>query len=120
MFARAVSLRRAISNLVENALQYGGNVRLAIRQEDGATLICVDDDGPGIPVDKIGSVLQPFVRLDEGRARNTRGMGLANETRLYQALNQARMTHVTEGTNEIQKRQIAQNIFKGRVDLSFS
>jgi len=48
------------------------------------------------------------------------GMGLANETRLYQALNQARMTHVTEGTNEIQKRQIAQNIFKGRVDLSFS
>ncbi len=76
IWARAVSIRRAIANLVENALHYGGNVRLAIRQEDDATLICVDDDGPGIPADKMESVLQPFVRLDEGRARNTSGMGL--------------------------------------------
>ena len=74
--ARPVSIRRAIVNLVENALHYGGNVRLAIRQEDDATLICVDDDGPGIPADKLEDVLQPFVRLDEGRARNTSGMGL--------------------------------------------
>jgi signal transduction histidine kinase len=76
IWARAVSIRRAIANLVENALHYGGNVRLAIRQEDDTTLICVDDDGPGIPDDKMETVLQPFVRLDEGRARNTGGMGL--------------------------------------------
>jgi len=76
IWGRAVSIRRAIANLVENALHYGGNVRLAIRQEEGETLVCVDDDGPGIPADKMEAVLQPFVRLDEGRARNTRGMGL--------------------------------------------
>jgi acyl-CoA dehydrogenase len=48
------------------------------------------------------------------------GMGLANETKLYHAFHQARMTHVTEGANEIQKRHIAQNLMRGRVDLSFS
>jgi acyl-CoA dehydrogenase len=47
------------------------------------------------------------------------GMGLATETRLYEGLLQARMTHVTEGTNEIQLRSIAQEMLRGRVDLSF-
>ncbi|MBV9995248.1 MAG: acyl-CoA dehydrogenase family protein [Caulobacteraceae bacterium] len=47
------------------------------------------------------------------------GMGLANETKLYQALHQARATHVTEGPNEIQRRSIAQNLLRGRVDLTF-
>lgn len=74
--ARPVSIRRAISNLVENALHYASNVRVSIRLVEDAILICVDDDGPGIPADKIDMVLQPFIRLDEGRARNTRGMGL--------------------------------------------
>lgn len=74
--ARPVSIRRAIANLTENAIHYAGNVRLAIRQTEEATLICVDDDGPGIPPDQLVTVLQPFVRLSEGRARNTSGMGL--------------------------------------------
>lgn len=73
---RAVSIRRSISNLVENAVQYGGTARLTIRQEEDATLVIVDDDGPGIDPEQFEFVLQPFVRLDEGRARNTRGMGL--------------------------------------------
>ena len=47
-------------------------------------------------------------------------MGLANETHIFEAWCQARMTHVTEGTNEIQLRQIAKNLLKGRVDLSFA
>jgi signal transduction histidine kinase len=76
IWARPVSIRRAISNLVENALHYAGNIRLAIRQEDSETLIIIDDDGPGIAEDKIDTALQPFARLDEGRSRNTRGMGL--------------------------------------------
>ena len=76
VLVRPVSIRRAISNLVENAVQYGGTARLAIRQEGGATRITVEDDGPGIDPDQFEAVLQPFVRLDEGRARNTRGMGL--------------------------------------------
>lgn len=74
--ARAVSIRRAIGNLVENALHYAGNVRLSIRPGGEGTVIVVEDNGPGIPPEKLGSVLEPFVRLSEGRARNTRGMGL--------------------------------------------
>ena len=75
-WARPVSIRRAITNLVENAIHYGGNVRLVLREEGDVLLIQVDDDGPGIPPEGMESARQPFVRLDEGRARNTRGMGL--------------------------------------------
>ena len=76
IWARPVSIRRAISNLIDNALHYAGNVRLSVRQTDEATLITVDDDGPGIAPERFADVVQPFVRLDEGRVRNTRGMGL--------------------------------------------
>ncbi|MBV9509946.1 MAG: acyl-CoA dehydrogenase, partial [Caulobacteraceae bacterium] len=48
------------------------------------------------------------------------GMGFANETKLYAAWIQARQCFVTEGPNEIQLRSIAQNLLKGRVDLSFA
>jgi signal transduction histidine kinase len=74
--ARPVSLRRALSNLLENALAYGGNARVAVRRDGAAVEITVDDDGPGIPEDRMGDVLRPFIRLDGARARNTAGMGL--------------------------------------------
>lgn len=74
--ARPVSLRRALSNLVENALAYAGNARIEVRQADGAVEIVVEDDGPGIPEERMGEVLQPFIRLDSARSRNTAGMGL--------------------------------------------
>ncbi|WP_157218216.1 ATP-binding protein [Flavisphingomonas formosensis] len=73
---RPVAIRRALTNLIDNALHYGGNVRLTLRERDDGILIIVDDDGPGIAEDKLAEVLQPFVRLDGARSRNTRGMGL--------------------------------------------
>ncbi len=81
MIVRPVAVRRALANLIDNALDYGGNVRLFLRRvEEGDTgpvaEILVEDDGPGIPPEQIEEVLQPFVRLDSARARNTRGMGL--------------------------------------------
>jgi signal transduction histidine kinase len=76
LVARPVPVRRALSNLVDNALHYGGNVRLSLIGEDGGVRLVVEDDGPGIAPDRIADVLQPFVRLDDARARNTRGMGL--------------------------------------------
>ncbi len=76
IMARPVSIRRALSNLIENALHYGGNVRVGLRRDGGAAEITVDDDGPGIPEDRITDALQPFVRLDTARARDTAGMGL--------------------------------------------
>jgi signal transduction histidine kinase len=76
IMARAVSIRRALSNLIENALHYGGNVRVAVTREGGSAQVMVEDDGPGIPEDRIANALQPFVRLDSARARDTAGMGL--------------------------------------------
>jgi acyl-CoA dehydrogenase len=47
------------------------------------------------------------------------GMGVATETKLYDAFTMARVLHIVEGANEIQLRSIAQNMLRGRVDLSF-
>lgn len=73
---RALSLRRAVANLIENALHYGQRARVSVNRCDGEVLIRVDDDGPGIPRDKLDEVLKPFARLDEARQRNTSGLGL--------------------------------------------
>lgn len=76
IMARPVSVRRALSNLIENALHYAGRVRVTVQRVDGAAELQFDDDGPGIPAERIDDVLQPFVRLDTARARDTPGMGL--------------------------------------------
>ena len=47
-----------------------------MQEEEGSIAIIVDDDGPGIASDRLADVLQPFVRIDDARSRNTRGMGL--------------------------------------------
>jgi signal transduction histidine kinase len=73
---RPVAVRRALSNLIDNAVHYGGNARVFVRRDGGAAEVTVEDDGPGIPEDRIADALQPFVRLDTARARDTAGMGL--------------------------------------------
>ncbi|KKW91152.1 MULTISPECIES: ATP-binding protein [Sphingobium] len=76
MAVRSLSLRRAVVNLIENALHYGGRARVTLERTAREVLIRVDDEGPGIPRDKLEEVLKPFVRLDGARQRNTRGLGL--------------------------------------------
>ncbi len=76
IMARPVSIRRAFANLLENALHYAGNVRVTVRRDGDMAEIDFEDDGPGIPVDRLDDVLQPFVRLDTARSRDTPGMGL--------------------------------------------
>jgi len=76
LVARPSLLRRAVSNLIENALHYGQRVRVTLASARGSTTITVDDDGPGIPADKLEAAQRPFVRLDAARARNTKGLGL--------------------------------------------
>lgn len=73
---RPSALRRAVSNLIENAIQYGHVARVTLAEEGETMIVTVSDDGPGIPDDRIASVLQPFVRLDHARGRNTKGLGL--------------------------------------------
>lgn len=73
---RASAMRRAIANLIENALHYGERARVRLETDAARVCVIVEDDGPGIPPERIRDVLTPFVRLDEARARNTKGMGL--------------------------------------------
>jgi heavy metal sensor kinase len=75
----AVALRRAVLNLVENALKYtppGGKVELSLRSGDGHASIAVQDTGIGIAAADRESIFEPFVRLDTARARETGGTGL--------------------------------------------
>jgi len=73
---KANALKRAITNIVDNAVRYGGNtsVRAGLRGE--TVEIIIDDDGPGIPNNKRDDVFKPFVRLDASRNSGTGGVGL--------------------------------------------
>jgi signal transduction histidine kinase len=73
---RASELRRALRNLIENAVRYGGTARVSMSLLRDQAAIAVDDDGPGIPDDKLGHVTKPFVRLEESRSTETGGHGL--------------------------------------------
>ncbi|MEJ1160595.1 ATP-binding protein [Prosthecomicrobium sp. N25] len=74
---RPVALRRALRNLVDNALRYGKTARIRLeRAPDGAVSVTVEDDGPGLPEDRIEDAFQPFVRLDASRNPETGGIGL--------------------------------------------
>ena len=71
---------RAIQNLVSNAFQYAASeVLLTLKQKDHRVIITVEDDGPGIPEDKLKTVFSPFVKLEQNRSREQGhfGLGLA-------------------------------------------
>ncbi|HWU78906.1 MAG TPA: ATP-binding protein, partial [Caulobacter sp.] len=74
--ARPTSLKRAISNIIENALHYGGAAAVSLTREGDDAVLAVEDDGPGIAEAELADVLLPFHRLDSARARNTAGLGL--------------------------------------------
>jgi signal transduction histidine kinase len=69
-------LRRALRNLADNAVAYGGGAQLRVEQDGEAVRLVVEDDGPGIPRERIADVLEPFRRLEESRSRESGGAGL--------------------------------------------
>ncbi|MCP4326849.1 MAG: HAMP domain-containing protein [Alphaproteobacteria bacterium] len=73
---RPVSLKRAIRNLIENAVAYGHRARVGLRETPAEFVIVIDDDGPGIADADRERVFGPFVRLEESRSRDTGGIGL--------------------------------------------
>ncbi|MBV5264823.1 ATP-binding protein [Pinisolibacter aquiterrae] len=73
---RPVALKRAVRNLVENAVRYGGAARVALRAGGEGPSIVVEDDGPGLPADRIEDAFRPFVRLEPSRNAETGGLGL--------------------------------------------
>ncbi|MBS1196467.1 MAG: periplasmic sensory histidine protein kinase [Proteobacteria bacterium] len=82
LLCRPVALRRAIANLIDNALRYSpedrGNVILRTQQRGNTIQIAVLDQGPGIPEDQLARIRQPFVRLEAARGgKPGSGLGLA-------------------------------------------
>jgi len=73
---RPTSLKRAIGNLIDNAIQYGERARVTLAASASGPLITVEDDGPGIPADRMDEVFKPFTRLESSRSRETGGTGL--------------------------------------------
>ena len=76
--APPIALRRALGNLLGNALRYGAGEAIELRAEakDGICRIGVLDRGPGIPAEKMEAVLHPFFRLEPSRSASTGGAGL--------------------------------------------
>lgn len=73
---RRVGLGRAIGNLVDNANRYGDDVAVTLTQDKRSAIITVEDNGPGIPADRIDTMFQPFTRGDNSRSVETGGAGL--------------------------------------------
>jgi K+-sensing histidine kinase KdpD len=69
-------MRRAISNLVDNAVKYGGMAAVTLASEADRVVILVEDEGPGIPRSEREKVFEPFYRIDSARDSSTGGVGL--------------------------------------------
>jgi signal transduction histidine kinase len=73
---RMSALKRALGNLIDNAVKYGQSAHIVI--EDGVTelRLSVEDHGPGIAEADLARVVEPYVRLEASRSRETGGVGL--------------------------------------------
>jgi two-component system osmolarity sensor histidine kinase EnvZ len=72
---KPLALRRALTNLISNALRYGSRALVTVTVMETALRIGVEDDGPGIPADRREEAMKPFSRLDEARNQD-RGSGV--------------------------------------------
>lgn len=73
---RATWLRRAIRNLIGNALRYGSGARVSLVSEGNCAVFRIDDNGPGIPEHDVARMLEPFTRGEASRNSETGGAGL--------------------------------------------
>lgn len=73
---RPLVLRRAIGNLIDNALKFAGEAEVLLARQDGDAVVQVMDRGPGIPVEELDKVMLPFHRIEGSRNPATGGTGL--------------------------------------------
>jgi signal transduction histidine kinase len=74
--ADAVGVRNLLSNLLVNAVKYGVSATARVFTEKSFAVIEIDDQGPGLPVEELGRVFEPFYRVERSRSRETGGVGL--------------------------------------------
>jgi signal transduction histidine kinase len=73
---RPQALNRALRNLIDNAVRYGGVAKVTLKRELEMAIITVADKGPGLPDNQLETAFEPFVRLEGSRSRDTGGAGL--------------------------------------------
>jgi len=76
----AIAIKRAVSNLVVNAIRYGNGwikVSTGITADNKLVWVCIEDNGPGIEQSQIGKLFEPFTRGDTARGSEGTGLGLA-------------------------------------------
>jgi signal transduction histidine kinase len=73
---RPRTLKRALVNIVDNAVRYAGDASIAVGREGDEAVIRVIDHGTGIPEAEREAVLKPFYRCEASRSRDTGGIGL--------------------------------------------
>jgi len=76
IMGRRMALKRAICNIVENAVKYGERAEVSLCGDADTVSIVVDDHGPGIPEAEFDNVFRPFYRVEGSRSRDTGGTGL--------------------------------------------
>lgn len=83
-----LAIRRALDNLISNAVRYGAKAEVTVALTDKSLRIRVEDDGPGIPEDRRAEATRPFTRLDTARNQDkgsSVGLGLAIATDIARA-----------------------------------
>jgi two-component system, OmpR family, sensor kinase len=76
VMGQPTGLRRALTNLIANAVHYGGRAEVSIEEAPDRVTVHIRDSGPGIAPERMEEVFQPFVRLEGSRNRATGGVGL--------------------------------------------
>jgi signal transduction histidine kinase len=73
---RPFALKRAFTNVIDNAAKYAKTPEIELSCEDAALVVAIRDRGPGIPPDALDNVFRPYYRVDKSRNRTTGGVGL--------------------------------------------
>lgn len=71
-----INLRRSVTNLVDNAIKFGGKADVTLSRSGNRIVFRVEDEGPGVPEAKLEEVFEPFQRIESSRSRATGGIGL--------------------------------------------
>ncbi len=74
---KPLALKRCMGNLIDNALKYGQNAHLHIEDDASAFILHVDDEGPGVPEQRLEQVFEPHFRLAGQQQGYGLGLGIA-------------------------------------------
>ncbi|WP_419910944.1 ATP-binding protein [Hoeflea sp.] len=73
---RPIAMKRALRNLIDNAVRYGNEAEIEYLAGENSVEITISDSGPGIPSERLDEVFEPFLRLEDSRSGETGGIGL--------------------------------------------